>query len=93
MRRTYSVYEAKARLSEIIRLVRERGESVLVSYHGRPVAEIRPIEAPQDETPVERRIRELTERGAVSPADGRRFDAGPIVKRPGALRRFLEDRD
>ena len=40
---TYSIHEAKARFSEIIRQVRE-GKTVAVSYRGKPVAEIRPIE-------------------------------------------------
>ena len=42
MRDTYSLYEAKAKLSAIIRQVRE-GRHVLVTVHGEPVAEIRPV--------------------------------------------------
>ncbi len=42
MRDTYSLYEAKARLSAIIRQVRE-GRHVLVTVRGEPVAEIRPV--------------------------------------------------
>src|SRR4030065_741063 len=42
MRDTYSLYEAKAKLSAIIRRVRE-GRHVLVTVHGEPVAEIRPV--------------------------------------------------
>ena len=38
----YSIYEAKARFSEVIRHVRE-GKTVTVSYRGEPVAEIRSI--------------------------------------------------
>ena len=37
MGRWYSIYEAKAKFSEIIRKVRE-GQTVTVSYHGEPVA-------------------------------------------------------
>ena len=37
---SYSIYEAKARFSEVIRQVRE-GKTVTVSYRGEPVAEIR----------------------------------------------------
>ena len=43
MNLTLSTYEAKARFSEVIRLVRE-GRTVHISYHGKPVAEIRPIQ-------------------------------------------------
>ena len=42
MNPTYSTYEAKARFSEVLRLVRE-GTPVTVTYRGDPVAEIRPI--------------------------------------------------
>ena len=42
---TYSIYEAKAHFSEIIRQVRE-GETVTVTRRGKPVAEIRPIAEP-----------------------------------------------
>ena len=38
----YSIYDAKARFSELIRKVRE-GRTVMVSYRGEPVAEIRPV--------------------------------------------------
>ena len=37
MNLTFSTYEAKARFSEVIRLVRE-GRTVHISYHGKPVA-------------------------------------------------------
>jgi prevent-host-death family protein len=92
MSRTYSLYEAKAKLSEIIRGVRERGETVTVSYRGEPVAEIRPV-APET-TDIARRIGELERRGILTAPSriGAKFPA-PLAKRPGALARFLDDRD
>lgn len=42
MSKVYSTYEAKSRFSEIIRQVRG-GQVARVSYHGREVAEIRPV--------------------------------------------------
>ena len=90
MRDTYSLYEAKARLSAIISRVRE-GHRVVVTVHGKPVAEIRPLEpaAPG----LEERIAQLTDRGIlVTPGE----PAGPpatVARRPGALGRFLADRD
>lgn len=90
MRDTYSLYETKARLSAIIRQVRE-GHRVVVTVHGNPVAEIRPI-APSGDT-LEQRLGSLAERGIVvrsaKPASKRQA----IVRRPGALTRFLADRD
>lgn len=85
------MYEAKARLSEIIRQVREHGVGVTISYHGRPVAEIRPIEEPSDD-PIDARFRELVQNGVIVPARAR-GELRPIAKRPGALDRFLAERD
>ena len=92
MKRIYSLYEAKAKLSEIVRAVRERGDTITISYHGEPVAEIRPIA--QAETPAERRIAELEARGVLVPADAKEIRLpDTIVRRKGALERFLAERD
>ena len=90
MSATYSTYEAKAKFSEVIRRVRE-GETVVVSYHGDPVAEIKPIEAPK--TTMEERMRELERRGVLVPARNPSMPFKPLGHRPGALERFLEDRN
>jgi prevent-host-death family protein len=88
----YSAYDAKARFAEILRKVRE-GQSVTITYHGRPVAEVRPISA-APETFVER-LRRLEAEGAIlrpkTPPSG--ADWQPVAQRPGALKRFLEDRN
>jgi len=39
----YSTYDAQARFCEILRKVRE-GKVVTISFRGRPIAEVRPIE-------------------------------------------------
>lgn len=86
---TYSTYEAKARFSEVIRHVRE-GRTVTVSYRGNPVAEIRPLAEP---VTLEERIEDLRARGILSGPAGpmQDFEGGNYV--PGALERFLEERD
>lgn len=90
MRDTYSLYETKAKLSAIIRRVRE-GHRVVVTLHGEPVAEIRPIEAAQGG--LEQRLEELAERGMlVRPASGA-SGLRTVARRPGALARFLADRN
>ena len=86
---TYSTYEAKARFSEIIRSVRD-GKTVTVSYHGEPVAEIRPLQRP---VTIEQRTQELERKGVlVGPREPRiPFVGGVHV--PGALETFLRERD
>lgn len=86
----YSVYEAKARFSEVIRQVRE-GKTVTVSYRGEPVAEISPI-ARQAEPSLDQRLRDLERRGALIPSRANRQTLEPVVRRPGALARFLAER-
>ena len=87
---TYSIYEAKARFSKMIRQVRE-GRSVTVSYHGKPVAEIKPIETQPEQT-LEQRLRDLERRGVLVPAGTEQQPIAPIATRPGALARFLAER-
>lgn len=89
MPRTYSTYDAKARFSEILRQVR-RGETVYISYRGREVAEIRPLEA---EESLEAALARLRQRGILSGPPAARPALAPIARRPGALERFLESRE
>ena len=89
---TYSTYEAKARFSEILRRVRE-GRTVTVSYHGEPVAEIRPI---RKAAGIAGRLDRLEDRGVLrrpDPAGAARPAIPSLVKRrAGALERFLAER-
>ena len=90
MRNVYSLYEAKAKLSAIVRMVRE-GQPVIVTLNGEPVVEIRAI-APRDQG-LEGRMKELEERGVLVRQPKGPFGLRRIAKRPGALNRFLDDRD
>lgn len=90
MARIYSVYEAKARFSEVIREVRE-GKTVTVSYRGEPVAEIRAIR--RSETPtLGDRLTDLERGGALVPSGMPRQEFRMAARRPGALERFLSER-
>ena len=89
MKKTYSLYETKAKLSAIIRQVREGG-SVTVTVHGEPVAEIRPVT--QRKVTFEERLKELEAQGIIVPSN-KPFTLRTIARRPGALKRFLEDRN
>ena len=88
---TYSVYEAKARFSEVIRQVRN-GKTVTVSYRGEPVAEIRSISRPRKPT-LDERLQDLERRGSVVRSAIARRTFAPVERRPGALDRFLAERD
>lgn len=95
MAKTYSLYEAKAKLSELVRHVREGGQAVTITVHGRPVAELRPIDEDQGVKSLAERHAELERAGHIylverTPSQAR-FPLG--VRRLGALKRFLEDRD
>ena len=86
----YSVYEAKARFSEVIRQVRE-GKTVTVSYRGEPVAEIRSIRRRQTPT-LDERLDDLERNGSLVRSAIPRRTIRPIERRPGALSRFLAER-
>lgn len=86
---TFSLYEAKARLSEIVRLVREQGRTITISYHGEPVAEVRPIRRAGG---IAARLRDLEASGRLVPARAKDFPLTQIAKRAGSLARFLADR-
>lgn len=86
---TFSTYDAKARFSEVLRRVRE-GRTVTVTYHGEPVAEIRPLERPGG---TAARLEWMRGRGLLSVPKARERKFEPVASRPGALRRFLEDRN
>ena len=85
----YSIYEAKARFSEIIRQVRE-GQKVTITYRGKPVAEIRPIAGPPQT--IEERLDEMEREGTLVRSTLPRRVFRPGASKPGALERFLADR-
>ena len=88
---TYSIYEAKARFSEVIRQVRS-GKTVTVSHRGEPVAEIRSIRRERTQT-LEARLAELERVGVLIPPANPTRTLGPVERRPGALARFHTERD
>lgn len=88
--KTYSTYEAKAKFSEILRQVRQ-GRTIQVSYRGEPVAEIRPIAGAAASLP--RRLDRLEERGVLVRPRERKGALETVRRRPGALDRFLAERD
>ncbi len=86
----YSTFEAKTKFSEVLNLVRS-GKIVTVSYRGKPVAEIRPVAEKQLSN--DERLEDLRKRGVYIPAKSTLSAFKSSVQRPGAAKRFLEDRN
>jgi prevent-host-death family protein len=83
----YSIYEAKARLSEIIRMVKAR-RRVIISERGVPVAEIIPYATDQPERLADR-IERLVKSGSIVP-NKEPFRPNLLADHPGAVDRFLQ---
>jgi prevent-host-death family protein len=89
MKTKYSIYEAKTHLSEILRQVRQN-KPVIITDRGKEVARVVPMEQPSN---FEKRLEALEKAGIITSSP----NADPskirlIARRPGALKRFLEDR-
>jgi prevent-host-death family protein len=95
MTNEYPLYDAKAKLSALVRQVRE-GHTIVITVHGERVAELRPYQAkPGPQTLVER-YAELQARGEIiasrlAPGETSSLRVG--TAHPGALQRFLDERD
>jgi prevent-host-death family protein len=89
MPKTYSTYEAKARLSELLGRVR-KGDVVTITHRGTAIAEVRPVE-PQAES-LSSRIDELRKNGIIA-QKGEKGTFKVLSKRAGALQRFLDSRE
>ena len=87
---TYSLYEAKARFSEVIRLVRQ-GRTVTVTYRGKPVARIQPVQG--ESSGIEDRLRRFEDAGVLRAGEKPPAPLERIARRPGALARFLAERE
>jgi prevent-host-death family protein len=95
MPKKYSLYEAKSKLSELVRQVREGGPPVTITVHGRPVVELRALEEDPKVKTTDERHAELERAGLIHRVEGKSGQASfPLgVRKPGALKRFLEARD
>ena len=90
MKSTYSIYEAKAKLSEIIRQVKKR-RRITITERGQEVARVIPIESGPS---LEQQLEELEAAGIVTATPARIPSCiSAVAKKPGALQRFLDSRD
>ncbi len=88
MSKTYSIYETKAKLSEILRQVKA-GQEIIVSERGHPIAKISSFSPKEG---WEGRIEALITGGQIIKA-AEKTDLEILVKRKGALETFLAERD
>ena len=92
VRDTYSIYEAKAKLSQIIRSVKNR-RPVTITERGTPVARMVPVDMHSGAS-FEARLKELESRGVLLAAQIAPTALKTLKHRKGAVERFLiEDRD
>jgi len=87
----YPLYDAKAKLSALVRQVRE-GHTIIITVHGERVAELRPYQAKPGPHTLAERYAELQARGEIIPSRG---TSSLRVGTPhlGVLQRFLDERD
>ncbi|MDX2194336.1 MAG: type II toxin-antitoxin system prevent-host-death family antitoxin [Gemmatimonadales bacterium] len=94
MPRHVSLYDAKARLSAIVRAA-GRGERVVITVRGTPMAAIGPLPAAEPGETLAARLDRLAADGTLQggtrpPSEAFRAPVSP--RRTGALQRFLDDR-
>ncbi len=88
----YSIYDAKARFSEVVKKASE-GHSVIITKRNIPIVEIRAYEEKPNQTLAEH-MKELERLGIVTPSDGKRMKRNPQRNpRPEILETFLAERD
>ncbi|MBI4209583.1 MAG: hypothetical protein HY538_07765 [Deltaproteobacteria bacterium] len=85
----YSIYQAKSRLSEVIRLVKKH-RFVIITERGHDIAKVVPLTSHNG---IVKRLGELELSGIITTSAARPGEIRPMAKRPGALRRFLQSRD
>lgn len=91
MKRYFSIFEAKARLSELIRIVKERHE-VIITDRSRPVVRMVPFSPPARES-LSQRMQTLERAGQLSPVVSGAARPKQQKGKRDLLEKFLEERD
>lgn len=87
MVKQFSVFEAKARLSELLRYVKQ-GVEIIVTERGKPIARVTQLEPDKG---LVGRVSKLKDQGSIIP---RKSTFWPKLKKvKGALNRFLKERE
>ena len=90
MAKTFSIFEAKTHLSELLRMVKG-GQIITVTERGTPIAQVIPYSEVK-ENQLSHRLARLERAGLIDRRKSRSWNKSGI-QRPGALKRFLRDRD
>ena len=88
--KTYSIYEAKAKLSQLIRFVKTSGP-VTITERGNPVAQVIPISSAQ--SGLSHRLAHLIDYGLSQKPSRPLKEIKSLGKKSGALKRFLDSRE
>jgi len=91
MEKQYSIYDAKAKLSEIIRLVKQN-RRVTITERGEPVALVIMYNT-EEKFNSDERLKELEHNGILVRAKKNIFKTFKGVKKNGGLERFIASRD
>ena len=98
MKIIYTTEEILSKLPEILKAV-TAGESITVTDQGVPVAEIRPLPEgrrepyPNSTDKLDQHMEEMRRRGVLGPSNGPRKEFRATEHKPGALERFLAERE
>ena len=90
MRITFTIEDLRSDLRWVLEYVRD-GKHANIEYEGEIIAEIRPVE-PREYT-NEMRLEELRHRGVLRGSGEPKEPIEPVADSPGALARFLAERE
>jgi prevent-host-death family protein len=89
---SYGVRELQAHLGQALRAV-QRGDRVIITSHGRPVAVMGKAEPRlKGKSPVERKLLRMAAEGRIILGGGRPIKPFKAPNLPGLVRDFLADR-
>ena len=91
MKHQYSIFEAKAKLSEIIKTVQKNHE-IIITDRSKPVVKIIPYQ-PVTPKHLSDRLEELTQQGMLSKASSLLQTPVQTPRRDNLLATFLRERD
>lgn len=87
MSHIYSIYDTKAHLSRLLKMV-QKGREIVITERGKAIAKIVPC---QEET-TDERIKRMITHGLIR-AGNPAIKLTPLGHRPGAVTRFIRDRE